>query len=664
MKRIYIIMFAMLAAFSAKASPDITMSGDTLVITVKANGDLAASNFTQAQMNWKNIKVVTANGYKLSTYDVNCLLGSNWNTPPFSRMTDLDLSLVDLANNNDIQQLHNSDKLNGGNLLGTLVLPESLTEFPTGALSVSTCTWTKIVFPNATKPQNAGTTVIAAGVFTSCTTIRSLVIGTSVKSIGRNAFDGCSNITSLDVLYGVTKIDANAFYGCTGLTRVVLPESLTEIGANSFEKCTSLSSIRLPNSLKYIRSSAFASCSSLTKIVIPENVELIERGAFQGNPLTDVYVLGTNTKCQNQAFQPTSTTYGYSYKYNKGEGQGETVELTDFNTSTGRYTLFHYPQEAYNNYVNPYIRRIGTSAYGYPYDSWNNKWVFDSDGNKLPCLCDKYFDNFQALGLSSDYEGWWNFMLTGKLKGVYKDERLIDGKWYSVCFPFDLTAVQIGDAFGNATEVCEFSGAHIKTNEYGREYLRLEFKQPVTTMKAHHPYMIHPGLHNADYNIIVDVAIDTDTDNDQFAAKLQRESVTQVDEKGNVYTFIGNHTEGAQVPKYSYYYYSGIETDKWPNAFYKAMRTDVVFTPHTAVVELEKDNGISGAKATTVYFEEELSDQGIATEIMVAPTSSTQQLTDGKIHDIYGRVVRQASEGTEGLPTGIYIMNGKKYLVK
>lgn len=663
MKKISILLLGLTTSIICSATPDISMSGDTLVITVYGSGDLSSSHFTSAQMRASNVKVITANGYKLSTSDVNDLLGANWNTPPFSMMTDLDLSLVDLANNNSISQLHNSNKLNNGNTLGTLVLPESLTEFPQGALSSSTCTWSTIVFPNATKAQNEGTTVVAAGVFTGCTSIKSLVIGTSVKSIGRNAFDGCSNITSIDLLYGVTKIDANAFYGCTGLERVVLPESLTEIGSNAFEQCVNLGSIRLPNSLKYIRSSAFANCTSLTKIVIPENVELIERGAFQNNPLTDVYVLGTNTKCQNQAFQPTFSTYGYSYKYNKGQGQGETVELTDFNTSTGRYTVFHYPQEAYDKYVNPYIRVIGTNNYGSPYDSWNNKWVFDEDGNKLPVLCDKYFDSFNAMGLQSDYEGWWNFMLTGKLKGTYTDYRLLDGKWYSVCFPFDLSAVQIGDAFGNATEVCEFSRVRVLQGDDGKDYIRLEFKQPVSEMKAHHPYMIHPGLHNADYNIIVDVAVDTDTDGDQFQKKLQTESVVKTDDNGIIYTFIGNHTEGVYAPKYSYYYYSGNQTDKWPNAFYKAMRTDVVFTPHTAIVTLNKDNGTSGAKAVSLFMgtEENSFTQGIATAIQ---TINNQPATVSSADQVYDLTGRRQSAGLNGLSRGIYIINGKKYIVK
>lgn len=572
-------------------------------------------------------------------------------------ITDLDLSLVDLQNNNDISRLHNSRYLNNGSPLGTLVLPESLTSFPTGALDNNTSTWTTIVFPNATKPANESSTVIAGGAFTSIKSIKNLVIGTSVKTIGKDAFSGCTNITSLDLLYGVTKIDGHAFNGCTGLTRVVLPESLVEIGEQAFGDCSSMTSIRLPNSLQYIRKEAFANCSSLTQIVIPENVEQIERGAFDKcYALTDVYVLGTHTKCANQAFMPTDMTYGYSYD---GPGKGETVDISQFFSKRGTYTRLHYPDDAYETYVNLYTRLIGTDAYNQQstYSAQNNKWVYDTDGNKWPVLCDDYFE-----GYGGDYAGWWNFMLPGKIKGTYVDERLLDSKWYSVCFPFALTSSQIGYAFGNATEVCEFSGANIMTDENSDKYLRLEFRQPVTEMKAHHPYMIHPGVHNAEYNILVDVSIDDDTDGDNFRKKLLAESVTPNDQLGNKYTFIGNHTEGAQVPRYSYYYYSGEPTDQWPNAFYKAMRSDVVFTPHTAVVQLEKDNGIGGAKASVVYFAED-ADTGGVTSISTFASTTRDSLPSHAVYDLQGRKVAESGSASQ-LKPGIYIVNGKKFVNK
>lgn len=422
-----------------------------------------------------------------------------------------------------------------------------------------------------------------------------------------------------------------------------------------------MKSIRLPHSLKHIRREAFANCSSLTKIVIPASVETIERLAFDNCiALTDVYVMGTNTKCENHSFTPTSMTYGYNYS---GVGKGETVSITDYRSSTGKYTVLHYPQEAYNTYVNLYTRLIGTPEYRNQtmYREWDNKWVYDANGNKWATADFGYFEN-----QGGEYAGWWNFMLTKALKSTQTDERIVNGKWYTVCFPFDLSEEQICTTFGSATEVCEFSGAHIKQDENEKDYLSLEFKTSVKNMKAHHPYMIHPGLHHVEYNVFVDVTADDDSQADLYQAKLKAQSVTQTDERGNKYTFIGNHTGGTTIPKYSYYYYSGKETKQWPNGFYKAYRSDVIFTPHTAIVKLDKDNGISASK---IAFFIDLPNSSSETTNLRFPLGNTQTNTNTAIHShgiytLQGQLVSKDVERLSTLPAGIYILNGKKHIVK
>lgn len=404
MKKVLLLGIALLTAYGIKATPTITTSGNTLVITVNANGDLASSNFTSEQLKSTNVKIVTASGVKLSKTDFEVFFGGQYATPPFSMLTDLDLSLADLADDNVIANLGSKDPsdLNNGNLLGTLVLPECLRS--TTFKFYNNCKWTTIIFPDATQDVNKGTTVIKKDAFSGDTWLKKLVIGTSVNSIQAQAFGGCTNLTEVDYLYGVEHVSSQAFTDCTGLTTVILPESLTEIGERAFGGCTNLATLRLPNSLKTIKTQAFDG-TAISVVVIPAGVENIGYGAFGGNNsrLTDVYVLGTRTKAVNQAFQPTAITYGYSYS---GAGNGETVSLSAFTTTTRRYTVLHYPKEAYETYVNEYTRLIGTSKYpnSDPYYEWNNKWVVDADGNKYPVQADVYFDgkggDYAAGGIS------------------------------------------------------------------------------------------------------------------------------------------------------------------------------------------------------------------------------------------------------------------------
>lgn len=664
MRRIYVLGIMLMTIIMAYAGPTKEMRGDTLVITVNANGDLALSNFTETEKAATHVKLVTAAGVKISQTDWTSFFGGRWATTlPFPNIKDLNLALADFANDDMLVTLEQNSKcLNGGNELGELVLPESIRETKF-SFNNNLCKWASVVFPNATKDENKGTTVIAASVFTGEKWIQKLTIGTSVKSIGLQAFNNCKNLKMVDFLYGVKKIDTHAFWGCTGLTSIILPESLEEIGLGAFEFCKNLRTVRLPNSLKTIKKEAFEG-TGLKTVVIPEGVERIERQAFggTGSPLADVYVLGCNTKADKDAFQPTEYTYKYDLK-DQNVANGSIVKLTDFTTATGHYTVLHYPKEAYENYVNKYIQVIGTEEYkNYPsYRKDDNKWVFDKDGNKYPKIHSDYFHHS-----TGDYAGWNEFMLTAKLKDTHRDERLVEGKWYSVCFPFSLTEEQIKNAFGDATEVCEFSGVESDNDPHitGKKYITLQFKTEVKGMKAHHPYMIHPGLHHAEYSVIVGVTKDTDTDNDKFAKKLKGESVSH-ERDGVKYTFIGNYTEGIKVPMYSYYYYSGNDP-KWENAFYKAMRTDVIFTPQTAVVELSRDNGVSGAARQAFYTRSVDTDPTGISTLPAAGTSKSGRTFAGRnnVYNVYGQIVRRGTTNLEGLPAGLYIVNGKKYIVK
>lgn len=73
------------------ATPTITHSGNTLVITVNVTGDLKASNFTSDQLASTNVKIVTADGVTLSASDFTDFFGTSYTKPPFSKLTDLDM---------------------------------------------------------------------------------------------------------------------------------------------------------------------------------------------------------------------------------------------------------------------------------------------------------------------------------------------------------------------------------------------------------------------------------------------------------------------------------------------------------------------------------------------------------------------------------------------
>ena len=124
-------------------------------------------------------------------------------------------------------------------------------------------------------------TTIGKFAFTSCTGLQKVTIGNSVTAIGGGAFKGCSGLTTVTIGNSVTTIGERAFTSCSGLTEVTIPNSVTTIGERAFYSCTSLTEVSIPNSVTNIGSSAFEDCTELTEVSIPNSVTNIGSSAFE-----------------------------------------------------------------------------------------------------------------------------------------------------------------------------------------------------------------------------------------------------------------------------------------------------------------------------------------------------------------------------------------------
>jgi len=114
------------------------------------------------------------------------------------------------------------------------------------------------------------------------TTIKMIVIGDSVTTIGETAFPFCSNLSSVTIGNGVITIGDDAFHGCSKLTSVIIGNSVTTIGFSVFEDCSNLTSITIPNCVRDIEERVFYDCSNLTSVIIGSGVESIGDYAFWG----------------------------------------------------------------------------------------------------------------------------------------------------------------------------------------------------------------------------------------------------------------------------------------------------------------------------------------------------------------------------------------------
>ncbi len=191
----------------------------------------------------------------------------------------------------------------GSSYLKSVSLPVGLQEI--GSSTFSNCTSIK----NLDLPDSI--TTLGSGVFSGCTALESINYPLNLTTVNRygNVFRDCSSLKTIEVPEGVTAIPAylfqndigsysqsyietiilpttlrtigkRAFSGCVNLKAIVLPEGLTGIGDHSFSYCDSLVRVETPNSLTVIPQSAFSGCDKLSEVVLADSITQLGAAAF------------------------------------------------------------------------------------------------------------------------------------------------------------------------------------------------------------------------------------------------------------------------------------------------------------------------------------------------------------------------------------------------
>ena len=162
-----------------------------------------------------------------------------------------------------------------------------------------------------------GVKSIGESAFCHCSELESVVLPDSLISIGDYAFYGDSSLSNIEISRNVTQIGDHAFAYCNKLksipveegnthfcseegilynkdmTKIVcypagktdisqfnIPDGVTEVGVSAFVNCRSLTAIKIPNSVTTIGASAFSDCRNLYSVNIPQSVTSIGSSAF------------------------------------------------------------------------------------------------------------------------------------------------------------------------------------------------------------------------------------------------------------------------------------------------------------------------------------------------------------------------------------------------
>lgn len=651
MKKIITLIVTALVALAANAKATLTGPKDGVItVNVESAGDLASYNFSSLTSEQK----ACTSFYIKGNINRDDLVKFAQN---FNNVQALDLTDASSVAGTDVFQ---SGEFNLKNTLESFTFPKYLTNI--NGQWISQTNVKHVIIPNGI--GNGSETVTVSG-FSQATKLESIVIGTGVTEIASSAFNELKNLKELDIRPGVKTIGQQAFNQCP-IEDIILPEGLEEIGESAFCKAK-VSSLHLPSTLKNIRSNAFVDCDNLTVVTIPENVEYIGSTAFKCKSLTDVYVLGENTKAATNAFDSQSTYDGMTYTEN-----GE-ADRTDWTGARGLHpAILHYPANAKEKYLN------GRILHPEDYSS------YFTEGVEWPTFYDNWITSMNS---NVDYQGWQEFMLTSVITDdeIFIVDNIIDDTWYTMCFPFDLTVSQLYTAFGEFTEVCEFVKAEV-TGDVAKS-IEFQFKRWVGEGKkandivayANKPYMIHPNLgvktgESISRRIVIAGINKLETeDQTPWTSNNYKQG-----ENGE-YIFVGNY-KNQSIPQYAYFlgckngkvtFIKKLATcnqnsnkSRW-NPFTAIIMTGAEFDGETSFWTCANDGVTESSMVITALSKINDDNQEVITGISEIQNEEKAQLADDNIiRNINGQVVRRGTISLEGLPKGLYVVNGKKYMVR
>lgn len=298
------------------------------------------------------------------------------------------------------------------------------------------------------------------------------------------------------------------------------------------------------------------------------------------------------------------------------------------------------------------------------------------------------------------------------------------GQWWTICVPFDMTKAQVDKVFGPGTHVCRFNKVERVVNSEKKEKsIKLFFTNDVYVHKstkdkeghyttstgtsvadddiviyAHESYMIYPTKNNddannmyniSDYTLVTGSPLPTLVKATEQFTGGAKESASGDTSWNKEYRFVGNYqTEVAVaaseqgnsseeavardiknvfVPQYSYIYAKKNGTPKAQFWFYTG--TQMLWGANKCVVQAtERDGGKSdfntyfggngSARAKELSFfgtDDEVT--GIENVEIIAGNENDTQI----VYNLNGQVV---NGNLNSLQKGIYIKNGKKFMVK
>ena len=144
--------------------------------------------------------------------------------------------------------------------------------------------------------------------FSNCTALTQISLPNTLRAIGDYTFRGCM-FTSILLPNSLTSIGDGAFENCSNLSYVTLGSGLVSIGKQAFYRCTALESITMPNTVTSLGEGAFLDCYKLSSAILSDGITVIGKETFKKNwELKEVHLPSNLTRIDDRAFMQTGIT--------------------------------------------------------------------------------------------------------------------------------------------------------------------------------------------------------------------------------------------------------------------------------------------------------------------------------------------------------------------